>query len=213
MQTIAIIRNWCHKWRWSGTISQSIGRVAGGRLLNKISEPISGVPLSGLTAKQREVLSLIADNRTSKEIAGYLGVTESAVNQRLETIRTRLGGVPRAELARLYRQLSQMEFDEVTTCNSLTVDNIQLTDVPLTGNDEFGKQRVEAFRGDGWRTEAEMAAGPPLKTASEAKLVPDMLEGKNGSLNRIAVIVGIATGLLVIFLACLGVAQALSALV
>jgi DNA-binding CsgD family transcriptional regulator len=60
--------------------------------------------LPRLTPKQRDVLALIADNRTSKEIAGLLGISESAVNQRIEMIRSRLGGLPRGELARLYRQ-------------------------------------------------------------------------------------------------------------
>ncbi len=62
------------------------------------------VVLPPLSAKQREVMSLVADNRTSKEIAGLLGISESAVNQRIELIRARLGGIPRGEIARLYRQ-------------------------------------------------------------------------------------------------------------
>jgi DNA-binding CsgD family transcriptional regulator len=61
-------------------------------------------PLPKLTKKQRDVLALVADNRTSKEIAARLGVSESAVNQRIEMVRARLGGLPRGELARLYRQ-------------------------------------------------------------------------------------------------------------
>ena len=65
------------------------------------SEP---VVLPQLTAKQREVMALVADHRTSKEIAGLLGISESAVNQRIEQIRARLGGIPRGEMARLYRQ-------------------------------------------------------------------------------------------------------------
>jgi DNA-binding CsgD family transcriptional regulator len=60
--------------------------------------------LPTLTDKQREVLALVADNRTSKEIAARLGISESAVNQRIEMVRARLGGLPRGELARLYRQ-------------------------------------------------------------------------------------------------------------
>lgn len=60
--------------------------------------------LPQLTAKQREVMALVADNRTSKEIACRLGISESAVNQRIEHIRARLGGLPRGEMARLYRQ-------------------------------------------------------------------------------------------------------------
>ena len=57
-----------------------------------------------LTAKQLEVLALLADNRTSKEIAGYLGVTESAINQRIDTARARVGVNSRGELARRYRK-------------------------------------------------------------------------------------------------------------
>jgi DNA-binding CsgD family transcriptional regulator len=60
--------------------------------------------LPTLTRKQRDVLALVADNRTSKEIAARLDISESAVNQRIEMIRQRLGGLPRGELARLYRQ-------------------------------------------------------------------------------------------------------------
>ncbi|MCB2058663.1 MAG: helix-turn-helix transcriptional regulator, partial [Novosphingobium sp.] len=60
--------------------------------------------LRQLTPKQREVLALVADNRTSKEIAGRLGISESAVDQRIEGVRTKLGGIPRGELARLFRQ-------------------------------------------------------------------------------------------------------------
>lgn len=71
---------------------------------NKTRRPSEPVVLPQLTAKQREVMALIADHRTSKEIAGLLGISESAVNQRIEQIRARLGGVPRGEMARLYRQ-------------------------------------------------------------------------------------------------------------
>lgn len=71
---------------------------------NETRRPSEPVVLPQLTAKQREVMALIADHRTSKEIAGLLGISESAVNQRIEQIRARLGGVPRGEMARLYRQ-------------------------------------------------------------------------------------------------------------
>jgi DNA-binding CsgD family transcriptional regulator len=190
--------------------------------VNQVSDALSGplladAPLAGLTAKQRQVLTLIADNRTSKEIAGILAVSESAVNQRIETIRARLGGVPRAELARLYRELSQAEFDGATTCNLFTGENFQLSALPLTANVGNGKPRVEVLTGDGWRIGGEMASGPPLAGENvtrkpSLKVVPELLEGENGSLNRIAVIVGIALGLLMLAMVGLGVAQALNTL-
>jgi DNA-binding CsgD family transcriptional regulator len=55
-----------------------------------------------MTIKQHEVLRLLVENRTSKEIAALLGVTESAINQRIETVRERTGALPRARLARAY---------------------------------------------------------------------------------------------------------------
>lgn len=67
-----------------------------------MNRPAQSLP--ELTHKQRDVLALVADNRTSKEIAARLGISESAVNQRIEMVRSRLGGLPRGELARLYRQ-------------------------------------------------------------------------------------------------------------
>lgn len=74
--------------------------------------------LAQLSRKQREVLALVADNRTSKEIAAQLGISESAVNQRIETMRSRLGWIPRGELARLYRQA---QLDETPDSHALPV--------------------------------------------------------------------------------------------
>lgn len=60
-----------------------------------------------LTGKQHQVLCLVAENHTSKQIAFRLGISESAVNQRIESVRNRVGSLPRAELARAYRQYLQ----------------------------------------------------------------------------------------------------------
>jgi DNA-binding CsgD family transcriptional regulator len=63
------------------------------------------VPIfTSITHKQHEVFRLVVQNRTSKEIAGALGISESAVNQRIEAVRGRAGFPPRAELARAYRR-------------------------------------------------------------------------------------------------------------
>ena len=46
--------------------------------------------LDALTDKQSEVLVFVSEGLTSKEIARRLGISESAVNQRIEVIRQRL---------------------------------------------------------------------------------------------------------------------------
>ena len=91
--------------------------------------------LPQLTEKQREVLALVADNRTSKEIAALLGISESAVNQRIEMIRGRLGGIPRGELARLYRQELE-NFQRISATFPPTWQKIQL---PEQASDGEGK--------------------------------------------------------------------------
>lgn len=80
-----------------------------------------------LTPKQREVLALVADSRTSKEIASLLGISESAVNQRIEMVRSRMGGLPRSELARLYRHTVALNPQENAE-NSGTWQKIQVSD-------------------------------------------------------------------------------------
>ncbi len=85
--------------------------------------------LPQLTRKQREVLALVADNRTSKEIAGLLGISESAVNQRIEIVRARLGGLPRGELARLYR----LNFSTDQPANDQTWQKIHLPNAAVRG--------------------------------------------------------------------------------
>ena len=62
--------------------------------------------LSGLTAKQRDVLDLLADNHTTKEIARKLGISPFAVDQRLKSAKDHIGPLSRGELTRLYRELN-----------------------------------------------------------------------------------------------------------
>jgi len=81
--------------------------------------------LDKLTEKQREVLSLVSDGLTSKEIARKLDISESAVNQRIEMIRHRLGGLPRSQIARLYRRQSTVMLT-IPASNPLTGKPIAL---------------------------------------------------------------------------------------
>lgn len=96
--------------------------------MDNISEQAAA--LAGLTDKQREVLSLVSEGMTSKEIARKLRISESAVNQRIEVIRQRLGGLPRTQIARIYRRMSTVLIT-VPTSNSITGKSIQLQSEPI----------------------------------------------------------------------------------
>lgn len=58
-----------------------------------------------LSEKQQAVLELLSQNLTSKQIARQLNISHHAVEQRIQTIRTKYGQLPRSELGRLYSQL------------------------------------------------------------------------------------------------------------
>ncbi|AIT78578.1 hypothetical protein JI59_01485 [Novosphingobium pentaromativorans US6-1] len=101
-----------------------------------------------LTPKQHEVLSYVAENRTSKEIAFEIGISVSAVNQRIESIRNRTGSPPRAELARAYRIFLQEQ------------DKANAPD--------------HAAQADGWQAaqESEAADNLPQENASDGDEAP-----------------------------------------
>ncbi len=61
--------------------------------------------IAALTSKQLEVLELVVDRRTNKEIATILEISPSAVEQRLQSVRHKFGTNSRAGLARAYQQL------------------------------------------------------------------------------------------------------------
>lgn len=133
-----------------------------------------------LTVKQHEVFELVAENWTSKEIAARLGVTESAINQRIEAVRLRTGFLPRAHVARAYRQ-----FRAERTASS-----------PVDGVAAHGHGTLQDL------------ARLPRADAS----MPDSLVGSNGGLNRVAAMVFIAAGLMLVAMASLALAQVLTVL-
>lgn len=144
------------------------------------SEPCQFTTLfQSLTPKQHEVFELVADNWTSKEIAARLGVTESAVNQRIEAVRLRAGFLPRAHVARAYRQFR--------------AERAAADATPHPG-------RVPASL-DG------LTHLPAIHAA-----MPDSLVGSNGGLNRVAAMVLIAAGLMMVAMGGLALAQVLTGL-
>jgi len=65
-------------------------------------------PLDSLTEKQREVLDLLLEHKTSKEISRKLGISPHTVDQRMTQARVKLGLANRGEVANAYRRLKEM---------------------------------------------------------------------------------------------------------
>jgi len=61
--------------------------------------------LTSLTGKQRAVLDLLIEHKTSKEISRLLGISPHTVDQRIMLARAKLGVATRGEVALAYRRL------------------------------------------------------------------------------------------------------------
>ncbi len=64
--------------------------------------------LWSLSDKQRQVLDLLIQYKTSKEIAIIIGISHHTVDQHIHASKIKLGALHRNELARFYRQLVSM---------------------------------------------------------------------------------------------------------
>ncbi|MPS68993.1 MAG: LuxR family transcriptional regulator [Novosphingobium sp.] len=159
-----------------------------------------------LTSKQHEVLAFVAENRTSKEIAWELGISESAVNQRIEGVRNRTGAPPRAELARAYRQY---QLDLAAACNPIPAKNPQVPAVAMFDKDRAQDELTDRLTlADG----ATFKVTAPWQEEPYARIVPEVLDGSNAGLSRTAAMIAIAGGLLLVAVFGLDFATRLSSL-
>lgn len=153
-----------------------------------------------LTDKQHEVLGLVSEGMTSKEIARKLGISESAVNQRIEVIRLRLGGMSRASIGRLYRQ-THMLMVPIPTSNSLTGNPIQLQD------DDLIDQQLTAEGAEDFHATADKVFGvlqPSTTTPAPRHLSP--------ATRRIAIIFALAAAILLVAILVIAVGHAMALL-
>ena len=163
-----------------------------------------------LTEKQHEVFHHVAEGRSAKEIAWRLGVTDSAVIQRIEAVRSRAGSPPRSVLARAYRLYLMSQ----AVSNTMGQERASMAPHPVASESaDLG------LRADAGETLVRLpCASSSCGLASSAKgmppdmLVPRAFVGPEAALNRLAAIVVIAAGLLAVALVSLGVVQALATL-
>ena len=162
--------------------------------------------IDGLTDKQREVLTYVSEGLTSKEIARRLAISESAVNQRVETIRQRLGGLPRAQIARLYRRHNTLLMT-IPTSNSLTGNPIQLQSALMA-------RQISGVEGatDLAVPQAHQDGGV-LQPSTLSRKFDLALAGPSAVWFRLGAIVGLAAGIAATALLVLSLATALDRLI
>jgi DNA-binding CsgD family transcriptional regulator len=157
--------------------------------------------LAGLTAKQREVMDLLIEHKTSKEIARELGISPHTVDQRIQFAKEKLGANSRNEAAALYRRL-------VEICGPLTYEKFPLAPEPILAEIDAGTpvSLLSPLRRE------RVLAGAPRDAVVDLAVVPKLFDGRHGTLVRLVSIVAIAVFLVIFVLGGLAIFSQLSEL-
>ena len=162
----------------------------------------SAFVLARLTGKQREVLDLLIEHNTSKQIARRLGISPHTVDQRIQFAKDKLGAVSRNEAALTYRRLLQLS-DRVTYEESHVSELVEVDQGPLGTQAEplLAPTRQERVQPD-----------QPSDAEADYPVVPELFDGRYGTLIRLGAIIGIAVFLVILVLGGLAIFSQLSEL-
>lgn len=164
--------------------------------------------LSALTLKQRDVLDLLVQYKTSKEISRILAISPHTVDQRVDAAKGKLGAGSRAELALIYRDL--VGDDGSAPYERLTYDPSHMAAAQVSlhavAEPEATTPIAELMFGT-------MAASAPVGNERDFRVGPELLDGRWGTLARLVTILAIAILLCVGFLGGLAIMMELSSLI
>ena len=156
--------------------------------------------LAGLTDKQRDVLDLLIEHKTSKEIARALGISPHTVDQRIFFAKEKLGAASRNEAAAAYRRL-------VAVYGRTTSEKSRIAAPPSNTQSVSGllAGRVLAL------THPELSQ-PESPALAELvfRVVPEWFDGRYGTLVRLSAIIAIAVFLVILVLGGLAIFSQLS---
>jgi DNA-binding CsgD family transcriptional regulator len=156
--------------------------------------------LAGLTDKQREVLDLLIEHKTSKEIARLLGISPHTVDQRIFFAKEKLGAASRNEAAAAYRRL-------IAVSGRTTYESSRIAAPAATGQGVTGllAGRVLALR------HPELSQpGSQALTELDFRVVPEWFDGRYGTLVRLSAIIAIAVFMVIFVLGGLAIFSQLS---
>jgi DNA-binding CsgD family transcriptional regulator len=163
----------------------------------------SGARLGRLSAKEREVLDQILLHKSLKVIAHDLGISLSAVDQRLKAARIKLDSADRNAAAQTYSAL-------MATCRDSTCGFEAIG----TRLDAHVFQSPEPPSGSMFMLQdsATIVVPPPWSEQGRRGAVSEVLDEKFGRLWRVAAIPVFATVMAILALALMAMAQSLGEL-
>ncbi len=153
----------------------------------KVREALVQFDVQSLTEKQREVLDLLLDHKTSKEIAKFLGISPHTVDQRIQFAKRRLGASSRSDLARRYRELKPV-YDRVT------YDDSHMSSATNPVHQMHQDDRSPANYPLRFNLELERSV------EGSNRIVPELFEGHKGKWFRLVAVLAIALLLLLLTL-------------
>lgn len=166
-------------------------------------------PLAELTAKQREVLDLLIQHQTSKEISRRLGISPHTVDQRIMLARAKLGVATRGEVAQAYRRLIETYEQPVYEDSHIGFPPLPVENRPREDADV--EPSPATFR-------LPVRDAPGIEGLAEAEepafhhVLPEVFNGPNGTLLRLGYISGITVFLILIVLGGLSMFVQLSSM-
>lgn len=166
-------------------------------------------PLVELTAKQREVLDLLIQHLTSKQISRRLGISPHTVDQRIMLARAKLGVATRGEVAQAYRRLLETYEQPVYEHSHIGFPPLPVENRPR--EDAAVKPPSAAFR-------LPVRDAPGIESLADADepvfhhVLPEVFNGPNGTLLRLGYISGITVFLILIVLGGLSMFVQLSSM-
>ena len=148
-----------------------------------------------LTGRQRDVLDGIAKRKTIKTIAHEIGISDSAVNQHIRSLKSALQANSLSDLAKYYAEYST-DYDALN-CRKTACRIPQVS--PLTDNFEMGS-RNEIDPTVTFHDALIYHQGAPWDRASGEVVVPEVLNGADGKLARFRSIVFITIGIFAVII-------------
>src|SRR3990167_7864131 len=156
-------------------------------------------PLVELTAKQREVLDLLIQHMTSKEISRQLGISPHTVDQRIMLARAKLGVATRGEVAQAYRRLVEtyeqpVYEDSHIRFPPLPVETSSRDDTDVGPSGAEARLPVQDAPGIEGRADAPVERRRQAPAEADGMVyhhvLPEMFDGPNGTLLRLGYIGG-----------------------
>lgn len=177
-------------------------------------------PLVALTIKQREVLDLLIQHKTSKEISRLLGISPHTVDQRIMLARGKLGVASRGEVAHAYRTLLETYEQPIYGLSHigfppLPVESLGQEDeeVDLSGARAIPPTpQASAIEG---MVQALARSDQNPNIAGQVayhSVLPEMFDGPNGTLLRLGYIAAITVFMIIVVLGGLSMFAQLSSL-